>query len=263
MELYHRCRLGGPGEAVQLAGQWAQAHADEQPQFAADFYFNNRRAYRTLADRMVWQYPAHLEQLADGYLELPDGGCCLPVAYTLTYGYWGQKRLATWIDQLDARLEDARLSGDARVNWLLARAQAEEIRHSPASPYWLTRERSLAGLAWIQEATLVAESEPVVLRAHQELSARFTAREQLDGARQMLAKAEQRCTSAPSAQLLATWRGELDGLNQAFQERHQQRESLARQAYLDRLNKRHQAAAARGDSRAASGYERLLNETGS
>ena len=72
-----------------------------------------------------------------------------------------QGNILPWIERLEARLADESLTGDRRVNWLLARAQAEEIRRGRPHEHYLTVERPLAGRAWIEEATLVAESEGV------------------------------------------------------------------------------------------------------
>ena len=135
---------------------------------------------------MVSQYPAHLDRFDQDYLILPDGQCVLGVAYTLAYGYWVGGRIEQWVDRLEARLADEQLTGDRRVNWLLARAQAEEIRRSPPYEHWLTVDRFLAGRGWIEEACLVAQSEPVRLRAYRELAARLTAEERLDAAQRML-----------------------------------------------------------------------------
>jgi hypothetical protein len=181
-----------------VLGAWAQLHSDECPVLAVDFHGANRAVYQGLARRIVGQYRPHLETLEQQYLQLPDGGCALPVAYSLAYGYWMDGRIEEWIAQLEARLADAQLSGDERVNWLLARAQAEEIRSSPPGQHWFSLDRFLAGRGWIEEATLVADSEPVRLRAFQELAARLTVDEHLAAARQILDRAGQRCTGAES-----------------------------------------------------------------
>ena len=262
METFRRCRIGAPSDALKVVGIWARAHADLQPEFAVDFYQANRRIYRKLARHVVWQYREHLDQLEEKYLVMPDGSCALPVAYTLSYGYWVEKRINAWIDILDARLDNDQLDGDQRVSWLLARAQAEEIRRSPGGRFLMSRERSLAGLGWIQEATMVAESEPARLRVYQEMAARFSVDERLDAAGAMLDKAATRCTSGPSVKLLAKWRAELGELSQAFQVRHEAQETFAQQAYADRLKRRHQTALDRGDSQAVMRYEQLLTKAG-
>ena len=125
--VYSRCRFGAPDEALQVVGLWAQLHSDESPVLAVDFYLANRRVYRELSRQMVSQYPAHLDRFDQDYLILPDGQCALGVAYTLAYGYWVGGRIEQWVDRLEARLADEQLTGDRRVNWLLARARPKRF----------------------------------------------------------------------------------------------------------------------------------------
>ena len=166
------------------------------------------------------------------------------------------------MDRLEARLADEQLTGDRRVNWLLARAQAEEIRRSPPYEHWLTVDRFLAGRGWIEEACLVAQSEPVRLRAYRELAARLTAEERLDAAQRMLDAAAGRCPSAESTTALAQWRGELDAQRQAVEERRARQEAAAQDAYRARLRTRYQRATDAGDAPAAARYKDLLSAAG-
>lgn len=260
--LYRRCRIGAPDEAITLLSQWARSHPDAESVFAAEYYKTNRDLFRDLSGRIVWDYPPHLEALETRSLELPDGRCCLPVAYTLAYGYWVQGRIRAWIDKLEARLNDETLTGDRRVNWLLARAQAEEIRRSQPGRQWLTVERLLAGEHWLQEACLVAQSEPVRLRAYKELATRLAAEERLDRARKMLDSAATRCTAASSAETVAAWRKQLDQLADSFDKHHQELDAAAEQAHIEILRQRYRRAVDRGDQEAASRYEKLLNDAG-
>lgn len=261
-ELYQQGRLGAPHAALQLWGTWAQAHADELPTLAVDFDAANRQPYRRLASALVWECPAHLSALEEDYLTLADGQCCLPAAYALAYAYWAQGQITAWSEKLDARLADEQLAGDARVGWLLARAEAEEICRSPAGRYWRTLERPLAGQGFLEEATLVARSEDVRLRACLELAARWTTDERIAAATAMLDRAQQRCPSAASAAVLAQWRTALGALQTAFEQRHAAAETQARDAYIARLRHRHQAAQQRGDSEATTRYEQLLTAAG-
>ena len=260
--LYSRCRVGAPDAALRVVGLWGQLHADKAPVPAVDFYQANREVYRELSHKMVTQYAGHLTALEEGYLELPDGTCSLPVAYIVSYGYWAQGEIRDWIDQLDGRLEGDALDGDRRVNWLIARAQAEAIRRSPAHEHWYTNDRYLAGRAWLEEATLVAESEPARLRAFGELAAREAAYERVDQALGMLDRAEERCTSAVSSAAIAAWRAQLATLRQALAERHARREAAARQAYINHLREGYERAVEQGDSSALAHYEQKLSAAG-
>ena len=69
----------------------------------------------------------HLDRFDQDYLILPDGRCVLGVAYTLAYGYWVGGRIEQWVDRLEARLADEQLTGDRRVNWLLARPKRKRF----------------------------------------------------------------------------------------------------------------------------------------
>ena len=129
--VYSRCRVGAPDEAFQTLGLWAQLHPDDAPALAVDYYLANRRVYRELSRKMTSQDPALLDQFERDYLVLPDGGCVLPVAYTLAYGYWVQGNILPWIERLEARLADESLTGNRRVNWLLALRPG---RRDPARP---------------------------------------------------------------------------------------------------------------------------------
>ncbi len=96
---------------------------------------------------------AQSARLQKDFLQLPDGRCSLPVAYTLTYIYLGRGKLKDWLGVLDAKLADPALTGNLRVNWLLARAQAQEftrraIMHYPfrfGYPFLLTRDGQVIG----------------------------------------------------------------------------------------------------------------------
>jgi hypothetical protein len=261
-ELYRYCRIGAPDQALELLGKWAQMHADVEPVFGEDYYHNNRELFRDLCRRTIWECRPHFETLEARYLELPDGRCSLPVAYTVCYGYWVEGRAREWIDKLDARLRDKGLAGDRRVNWLLARGQAEEIRLSPPHRHWLTVERFLAGYLWVEQACSAALSEPVRLRAYKELATRLAAEERPQAARETLDAAARRCSQASSRQKLAAWRQEVNQLADRLEARHKAEDAAAQQAYIAALRRRHKRAVGRGDQEAISHYEELLSAAG-
>ena len=122
--------------------------------------------------------------------------------------------------------------------------------------------RFLAGEGYLQEATLVAESEPQRLRAYRELAVRMTAYERIDGARAMLDRAAERCTSAASTEALTQWRGELERWHVAFQERHERAGSGGPQPLYPAAPSAAAAGLERGDSQASDRYEQLLAEAG-
>jgi len=261
-ELYRHCRIGAPDQAIELLGKWAQMHPDIEPVFSQDYYVDNREFPRDLCRKMFWECRPHYDALEARYLVLPDGRCCLLTAYMLCYGYWEQKRIGEWIDKLDARLRDKGLAGDRRVNWLLARAQAEELRYSPPGRHWYTIDRSLAGVDWLQEACSAAESEPVRLRAYKELAARLAADQQPEAAREILAAAAARCSQAASTEQLADWRKQIDTLAKQYEKTQQEHEAAAQRAYVEALRRRHKRAVERGDQEAISHYEEVLTAAG-
>jgi len=258
IELYTMCRFGTLDGALAIFGRWAQAHADQLPVLDANFYRANRQPYRHMARMILWQYAPHRQQLEENYLTLADGSCALPVAYTLAYATWNQGQITRWIGTLDARLAGDQLSGNVRAAWLLARAQAAELRHTPADRFCRTLEHYLASQPWLQEATLVAQSEPVRLRGYLQWAARCAGKENLAGARHVFALAAQKCTSSTSSATLTEWRGTLDRVATAFAAKHARQEAVARAAYVTRLQKRRQTALDRGDSQAAARYAQLL-----
>lgn len=256
--LYRHCRIGGPDQALQMLGAWARVHADVEPGFSMKFYQAERHRFRDLASRIIWDYRSHFDLLEDQYLELPDGGCSLTVAYTLSYGHWEEGRLLEWIDKLESRLEDDQLTGDRRVNWLLARAQAEEIRRGRPNRRWFTVERFMAGKGWLQEACLVAQSEPTKLRAYKEMVVRQAAGGQFEAARHFVQMAQERLTSPTSQEALASWVREIDGLVAKAELDRQRQKDRARQAYLETLERRLRRVEERGDQQKAARYAELI-----
>jgi len=260
------CRIVAPDRALDLLGEWAQMHPDAGPELGASDLYENRECYRLLATQMLLQYRPHLEMLKQHYLDMPDGSCCLPVAYGLAYSYWADGQIREWIATLDGRLEDEALVGDRRVNWLLARAQAEEIRRTRPARYAYTLDRFLAGRRWLDTACLTAQSGPVGLRAYKELIVRLTTRRKLESALELIDAAAARFSEPAAAEVVAGWREEVprivDQLQQEIETERQQRAARAEEAYAQTLKERYQRAVAAGDEAGVSRYRRLLSNAG-
>ena len=253
--VYTRYWYGAPDEAIALLGTWMQLHPDARAQLSGTskgFYRNNRWKYRQITIPTVMQYPEHFQVLLEEYLEMPDGGCCLPAAYSLGYGHLVQDRMSEWIELLDAKLADESLSGDRRVNWLLARAHAEEIRRSPNSHYYSGRERIAAGNDWIVEASLVAESSDSQLRIAREQIARLTALQQWDSAE--LAVGE-----AVAGEQAKKWSERLVKMQENAAKRAVKQKRKAQDVYLAELKRRQKRAADRGDVGAEERYSTQIN----
>jgi hypothetical protein len=252
--------MGASDRTLDVFGAWAAQQADLTPAISANSPFDedNRRAFRQMAILVTQQQPEQAIRLQQQYLQLPDGRCCLPVAYTLAYSTLGSGKLADWTAQLDARLASQSLTGDLRVNWLLARAHAEEIRLAEPNPYMNLSSRPMDGKAYLNQAFQSAASGPAKLRVLQEMVARLASTQQFPVAKSML---QQLTSSLPADQqaVAAAWPQQLDTLA-AGQAQLQQTEAVrAKQAYLASLQERRAQAAAKGDAGAVSRYDALIN----
>lgn len=260
--IYYFYRTGSPDEALDLIGQWSQLHPDAECVISEDFYTANRKQYRDVTIALVWQHRSHSDRLEQRYLVMPDGGCCLPVAYTLGYGHLVLGTIGDWIGQLDGQLDNSELTGDRRAGWLLARAQAEEIRYGRPDRHVESKEHIFAGRQWLEEATLVAQTEPVKLRANKELLARLATYQVASKAGDFLDGVEQRFTTDASAAVLAEWRTELQEVAAEHQRRQDERREIARRGYLDSLSHRLQRAIDRDDTISIERYQGLLKKAG-
>ena len=162
--VYSRCRFGAPDEALQVVGLWAQLHSDESPVLAVDFYLANRRVYRELSRQMVSAVSGASGPLRPGLSDLARWP--VRAGRGLHARVWVLGRRAHRTVGGPARgAPGGRTTHRGPPGELAAGgAEAEEIRRSPPYEHWLTVDRFLAGRGWIEEACLVAQSEPVRLR---------------------------------------------------------------------------------------------------
>lgn len=260
--VYWNSRVAAPQESLEVLATWCQMHPDVELAFGDDeqFFRLNLLPYQLLADGVTLQYPPHQQLLEERYLELPDGGCCLPVASILAYAHVEEDHFHEWVERLDAVLADESLPGDRRVSWLLARAQAEELRR--ARPQWRRYEFAitpvfLAGRGWLETALLEAQSEAVGLRAFRDLIARLAIQDETrPGALALLETAARRYPAAQ--QSLADWRSGIERLDDLARQDRLRQEEQAQQAYAAALERRRQRSLERSDPQAAGRYERLL-----
>lgn len=266
-EFYQAFRFGAADKALDAFGTWATRHADwecELPvaESVIDFDLDSRTAFRKLADCVTHEFPEHAARLQNEYLTLPDGTCCLPVAYTLAYSYLSRGEIDRWIEILASHLQESTSVGDRRVNWLLARAQADEIKQGTPKPYYVNHPRLMDGRVWIDEATLVAESPEVKLRAIKELASRLMALGRFGDARELLAKTAEDASGSAAAEI-ASWQQAVDDLEEARSVAQAEQAAAAQEAYLSKLRERRDRAAQNGDTGAVNRYQALIDAAGS
>jgi hypothetical protein len=256
---YGTYRIGNPDEALQVFGTWATQHANIGCEIPSGPVFDesNREAYRWMAIYASQQMPEQLSQLQSQFLVTPDGHCCLPIAYTLAYAYLGQNKIANWATDLDNRLLDSSITGEFRVNWLLARALVEEIRQAPPS---LQMDgglytRPMDGKSFVDQASQAAQSPAVKVRVALEAAGRLTCTQQFDAATSALTQVQ---SVAPADQqpVIAAWLMRIAN-TQAYAASSQS--PAAQKAYLDTLTQRRDQAAAQGNSAAVDRYNTLIN----
>jgi PA14 domain len=260
VRFYQAFRMGGPDKALEVFGTWAGRYANYASDFSDSRSFDgdSRLALADMAAFVTQQLPSQAAVLQNQYLQLPDGRCVLPVAYTLSYSYLSQKKQAAWIAFLDAKLADPTLTGDLRVNWLLARAHVQELLRNPSKHYPLRwpfpASWSIDGIGYLTQALNAAQSAPVKLRVAREIIGRYASAGQFQDATALLQQIEGSLPD-PQKAIVAAWLQELA----SFVTYKQQQPARAKQAYLKALQARRLQAASRGDSTTVTHYDTLIN----
>jgi hypothetical protein len=256
---YLMFRAGAEKEAVDFLGKWMQHQAPAEPRFAADFVTSNRKRLLELGSEfLTFEYPAGRQQMEEGYLEYPDGKCCLYAAYTLAYAYAYAGQLDAWIEKLTARLNNESLVGEKRVDWLIARAHAEEIRGSKPEPYKMLQERPLAGWVWLDEASLYAKEEATALRVVLEKLTRLASVDPKGKAMDLLAQARDKYTSTDAEQLLADYEEDILDAAEEFDAAPARQAEAAIAAHYAELERRMEEAAATEDYETAGRYQEKI-----
>jgi hypothetical protein len=268
VEFFEAFRIGTPDKALTVFGTWAARQPDASAALAAGRVFDRetRSSLAKMAILTTQQLPAQTSHLQQEFLQLPDGRCSLPVAYTLTFSFLGRGKLSDWIATLDAKLADPTLNGDLRVNWLLARAQAQEFTrpgqyqypfNAPYPSFW-----PISGRQYLFQAFNAAQTPAVKARVAKEIAAHMTIAADFQGAKDLLGQA---ANSLPDAQksVLTGWQQQIDGLVAGQAQESQAQVSQANTAYLRRLQARRAQAASQGDATAVSRYDTLINAASS
>lgn len=250
---YSALRPGAEREAIDVLGTWLMVHADRVPELAGDtdsYYDMNVEPYRYASIRIASEHPEAVDWIEQGYLLTLDGRCSLPSAYLLTDARLISGRMLEWIEMLEERLDDQTLDGDERVNWLIARAVAEELRGAPSNIHHIGRPRLSAGMGWLDEAMLFAQTQEVKERVARERVARLAALQKWDAAEAAL-------EGFPG---LTDWQARLVELRSQAKIAQEKQRAAADAAFLAELRRRQSKAVARGDSDSASRYATLIDE---
>lgn len=255
--LYMRFRHGAETPAIEFLGAWMQQHPDLEPKIAEDYYGANRTRIRDLVIQIVFQDGQAFDALVD-YVETPEGECSLPAAYTIAAGQIPRFGIEGWIEHLDEKLADEALTGDKRVNWLLARAHAEEIRWGPTQRHFYQPDNTFRGRGWIDEARLVAESDHAVFRANLESVARLVGNSQLVEANARLAELGELLSDESLKQRSNEIAESIQEIVARRRDQVEQHRAEARQSYIREVNRRLESAQARGDSALVEALQQAL-----
>lgn len=158
------------GRQIVLA--WCASNPSIAPVLADKYRQANRDPYRAIADEMFLEDPEAKTLLET--IAILDGKVNLPAAYILAYVMLRENQLPEWTRRLEEGLANEALDGDQRVNWLFARAHAQEIRGDESARHVPGRlDSPLAGRHWLAEARSIAASPETRRRATHEYVARL------------------------------------------------------------------------------------------
>ncbi len=264
VRLFRAFRIGAMEKALNVFGTWADRQADMPCALANEQSFDGttRLALATMAILITQQLPQQAAGLQQGFLQTPDGRCSLPVAYTLSYSQLGLGTLSNWAATLDAKLADPTVTGDLRVNWLLARAQAQEFtRPAPALyPFAAVYPSSwpVDGRVYVSQAFTAAQSPTVQVRVAKEVAARLVSAGEYQKATDFLSQLP---SSLPADQkaLVATWQQQIAGFVATQPQALQAQQALSNQAYLMTLQARRAQAATQGNAAEVTRYDALIS----
>ena len=256
VRFFQAFRLGTPDKALNVFGAWAARNADLPSEISDDPVFEGdmRRSFAWLAILTTQQLPSQAGRLQAKFLQLPDGRCALPVAYTLAFSYLGRHKMSDWIGVLDGKLADPAVGGELRVNWLIARAFAEELRRLPPRHYPfrypMPSSWPLDGIHFLNQAVQASQSAATKVRAAKEIVGRLAWARRFTDATHLL---QQVSGSLPSDQkaLTAAWQQQLATLAAKEAKVTQDAPAAAARAYVQSLKVRRDAAAQRGDTAGA------------
>jgi hypothetical protein len=268
VDFFRSFRVGTSDKALNVFGAWAARQPDLACALAQDRSFDRttQMALAYMAILTTQQLPSQTATLEQQFLQLSDGRCSLPVAYALTYSHLGRGSLTDWIATLDTKLADATVTGDLRVNWLLARAQAEEFTcPAPAQyPFGAVYPSSwpLAGQTYLYQAVNAAQTSSVKVRAAKEIAMRLTAAGDLVGATSFLGQLN---SSLPDDQkaIVASWQQMINSVVAGEAPAIQAQIASAKKGYIMTLQARRDQAATQGDTATVNLYNAIITAASS
>lgn len=261
LQIFQAVHNGCEEDAVDVLGAWMQLRADAAPAIASsarDYFTLNHKFYWNLAGIVGFEHPPSLQWLRERYLDTPDGGCCLPVAYLLAQvsvlrsspeaRFGEETEIVEWIGVLRDKLAEKDLVGDQRASWLLGYAVAMDLSTGrPGRQAWNFPVLAY-GIDAVTEASLVAESDAWLDRVRLEIVARKAACGQLDEAESQLAETSQAGDMAGTAKeyqaAVTTFRAEQEARKESRHERHQQAHQRTLVRLIDRARSKGQSALA-------------------
>ena len=163
------------------------------------------------------------------------------------------------IARVDERLDDQTLSADQRVNWLIARAQAEEIHFGRGNRHAWNYPDLALGRPWIDEALLCA-SEANQGRVKQELISRLVAMGNFYEAARETDSLARATKDAAGVAIVEKWDAAMEKFGKAEEQWQEQNLKASQDFYRAQLAAIRDRAVARGDSDTAEQYEKYLNE---
>ena len=248
-----------PGkEHLDLLQAWCEAKPQPRyeigilPGSGEGFYETiNTEFYWLIGNFLQGPYWSDVETLWADHLRLPNGECNLRIARATAYAAFH----ATKSDQIRERLQQGAsepgLGGDQRATWLLAKGFAEEVMVA-GSP------QPMRAIDFVEEASLVAESEDYRFWALQELVARLGSVGETERASQLVDEKGGAFTSAQHQQEMQRWRDELTTVASVYTERENTPDTTSLESYIAELERRLAKANERGDTSRAARYQALL-----
>ena len=116
-------------------------------------------------------------------------------------------------------------------------------------------------MGWLDEALLVAESEPVLRRAYKEKLARLAITDQRSQIAELMEKAAAKLTSPESAEEMGGWKQWLDIMAKEYDGMQQNVVTQQKYDRIAELQRRLERAEKSGNSEAVARYQRLINES--